>query len=205
MPTPTLTSCSEITPEEIARLPMGGYTGEILLIQSRADLEEASMALLRERVTGLDTETRPAFHKGESYLPSLVQLATAQAVYLFPVQRVDCAEVLIDVLQAPKLIKAGIALAHDLRQLRQLIPCEPRGIVDLGHLAKRHGLRQTGLRNLAALLMGIRIPKGNRTSNWASERLSPSQLRYAATDAWACRELFFRLEQAENAVAEVSG
>lgn len=199
------TLCPEITPEEIARLPMGGYTGEIRLIQTPADLEEARAALLRERVAGLDTETRPAFHKGESYLPSLVQLASARAVYLFPVQRVDCAEVLIEVLQAPNLIKAGIALAHDLRQLRQLIPCEPQGIVDLGPLAKRRGLRQTGLRNLAALLLGIRIPKGNRTSNWAAERLSPSQLRYAATDAWACRELYFQLERSEDVPGEVSG
>jgi len=60
---------------------------------------------------------------------------------------------------------------------------------------QRHGYEQTGLRNLAALFLGFRIPKGNRTSNWAARQLSPAQLTYAATDAWVCRELFLRFEE----------
>lgn len=45
---------------------------------------------------------------------------------------------------------------------------------------------------LAALFLGIRIPKGTRTSNWATRSLSPQQIAYAATDAWTCRELYLR-------------
>ena len=37
----------------------------------------------QESVVGFDTETKPAFRKGESHLPCLVQVATARAVYLF--------------------------------------------------------------------------------------------------------------------------
>jgi ribonuclease D len=44
------------------------------------------------------------------------------------------------------------------------------------------------------MFLGFRIPKGNRTSNWAAPRLSPAQITYAATDAWACRELYLRFE-----------
>jgi ribonuclease D len=67
-------------------------------------------------------------------------------------------------------------------------------VVDLGEIAKHRGLKQTGLRNLAGLFLDGRITKGPQTSNWAQHVLTPTQLRYAATDAWACRELYLRFE-----------
>ena len=50
------------------------------------------------------------------------------------------------------------------------------------------------MRALAAMFLGLRIPKGIKTSNWAAPRLSPQQIAYAATDAWACRELYLKFE-----------
>ena len=47
-------------------------------------------------------------------------------------------------------------------------------------------MEQTGLRNLTGLFLGGRVTKGPQTSNWARLNLSPSQLCYAATDAWVC-------------------
>ena len=47
--------------------------------------------ILQETLVGFDTETRPAFRPGESYPPSLAQVATARAVYLFQVQRPEIA------------------------------------------------------------------------------------------------------------------
>jgi ribonuclease D len=79
-----------------------------------------------------------------------------------------------------------------LRSLRKLFAFEEKSILDLGNVAKRHGMKQTGVRNLAALFLGSRIPKGTKTSNWAAAQLSPQQITYAATDAWACRELYLR-------------
>jgi ribonuclease D len=61
-------------------------------------------------------------------------------------------------------------------------------------MARRHGLERSGVRALAALFLGIRIPKGNKTSNWAARRLAPAQIAYAATDAWVCRELYLKFE-----------
>ena len=51
------------------------------------------------------------------------------------------------------------------------------------------------MRNLAGLLLGFRIPKGTKTSNWARHTLTEQQIVYAATDAWACRELYLRFEE----------
>lgn len=77
---------------------------------------------MKESVVGLDTETRPAFRKGESYLPCLVQAASARAVYLFQFRGLDVFPALAELLAAPRIVKAGVALAHDLRQLKLLFP-----------------------------------------------------------------------------------
>jgi ribonuclease D len=148
-----------------------------------------------ERVLGFDTETRPAFRKGEHHLPCLVQAATARAVYLFPLQRMDFSAAVAEFLAAREIVKIGVSLAHDLRELKLVFPLQEASILDAGTAVQRYGVEQTGLRNLAALFLGFRIPKGTRTSNWAARQLSPAQLTYAATDAWVCRELFLRFEQ----------
>jgi ribonuclease D len=152
-------------------------------------------AICRESVVGFDTETRPAFRPGESYLPSLVQFATADAVYLLQVQRGDYSGALREIFSSGKITKAGVSVADDLRNLKKLYEFEERAVVDLGKLAKRHGLQQTGVRNLAGIFLGARIPKGAKTTNWAARRLTPQQIVYAATDAWACRELYLRFKQ----------
>lgn len=182
----------QITREELNALPIRRYEGEVHLLESAQMLERAAADILQETAVGFDTETRPAFRKGESHLPSLAQVATARAVYLFPLQRLDCSGVLGALLGAPHIVSAGVALADDLRQLRQLFEFSPAAALDLGRVARRHGLKQTGLRNLTGIFLGTRIPKGTKTTNWAAPRLSPQQVTYAATDAWACRELYLR-------------
>ena len=176
--------------EEIARLPIQRYQGEIRVVATADELELALADFRAESVVGFDTETRPAFHKGEDYLPCLVQVATARRVYLLQLGRMDFSRVLSELLSSPEIVKTGVALAGDLGQLRRLFAFEPAAIVDLGRVARHHGNRQTGLRNLAAQFLGIRIPKGARTSNWAAQNLTAAQLGYAASDAWVARELY---------------
>jgi ribonuclease D len=182
----------QITRDEMNALPIRRYEGEVRLVESVCLLERAAEDILQQAAVGFDTETRPAFRKGESHLPSLAQVATARAVYLFPLQRLDCSALLAELLAAPHIVNAGVALADDLRQLQQLFAFEAAAALDLGHVARRHGLKQTGLRNLTGIFLGTRIPKGTKTTNWAAPRLTPQQITYAATDAWACRELYLR-------------
>ena len=181
-----------ISREELTSLPIRRYEGRVTLVDTLERLDEAGSIICRERVVGLDTETRPAFRRGESHLPCLVQVATANAVYLFPLRHGDSFPVLAALLAAPGIVKAGVALAFDLRQLRLVFPFVADNVVELGAIARRAGLEQAGVRNLAGIVLQYRIPKGNRTSNWAAARLSPAQVTYAATDAWMCRELYLR-------------
>jgi ribonuclease D len=184
-----------ISKEEVSSLPIRRYEGEIVLVEDERALGLAAEDIHAQQVVGFDTETRPAFRVGESHLPALAQVATARAVYLFPLQRLNCAAVLAPLLAAQHIVKAGISLADDLKKLKQLVAFEEAAILDLGHVARRHGLKQTGLRNLTGLLLGTRIPKGAKTTNWAARQLSPQQITYAATDAWACRALYLRFEE----------
>lgn len=182
------------SPEAINELPIRRYEGAVRLVQTAEEAERALADFATERVVGLDTETRPAFRAGESHPPALAQAATARAVYLFPLLRMDFSATLAELIASATTAKAGIGLAEDLRQLRKVFPFEPAAIVDLGAVARRHGLERSGVRALAALFLGFRVPKATKTSNWAARRLSPQQISYAATDAWVCRELYLKFE-----------
>jgi ribonuclease D len=188
-------SAEKISREEMSELPIRRYEGPVHVIAGRSDLQHAMQDIFSERAVGFDTETRPAFRPGESYLPSLVQFATASAVYLLRAQQQDLFGAMREILSSEKIIKVGVSVADDLRNLKALFEFEERSVVDLGEVAKRHGLKQTGVRNLAGIFLGARIPKGAKTTNWAARRLTPQQIAYAATDAWACRELYLRFEE----------
>jgi len=183
-----------ISREDLATLPIHRYHGPICLVNTAHDLARAVADFRQERVVGFDTETRPSFRKGEVHLPCLAQVATARTVYLFSLRRMEVFPALTELLSESRIAKAGVALADDLRALKPLFAFTEKNIVDLGIQARHRGLEQTGVRNLAAILLGFRIPKGARTSNWAAPRLTEAQVNYAATDAWVCRELFLRFQ-----------
>ncbi|MBM3861034.1 MAG: 3'-5' exonuclease domain-containing protein 2 [Verrucomicrobia bacterium] len=185
----------EITREALALLPVQRYEGTIVVVATGQELERAMHDIRRERVVGFDTETPPTFRKGQSHRPTLAQVATAHAAYLFQLKRMDFAGALTELLESPGIIKTGVALADDLRKLKERFPFTERNIVDLGVVARRHGLKQSGVRNLAGIFLGFRITKGPRTSNWRRPILAPAQIHYAATDAWVCRELFLHFER----------
>ncbi|MFH1753548.1 MAG: hypothetical protein ABH875_05140 [Candidatus Omnitrophota bacterium] len=72
-----------ISKSEINDLPLKQYTGTIHMIDSDEKMKAAVRSLGKESVLGFDAETRPAFRRGESYPPSLLQLAASDSVYLF--------------------------------------------------------------------------------------------------------------------------
>ena len=174
----------------MANLPIRRYQGEVCLVETEQDLARVQADLLEENIVGFDTETRPAFTKGVHHLPCLVQVATARTVYLFPLRRQEVFPVLAGLLAETRIVKVGIGLADDLRSLREVFAFDTANVFDPGSIARRRGLEQSGLRNLAGIFLGFRIPKGKQTSNWAAAHLSQAQITYAATDAWACRELY---------------
>jgi ribonuclease D len=184
-----------VSREEVNALPIRRYEGAVHVIAAPSELAPAMDDILQETLVGFDTETRPAFRPGESYPPSLAQVATGRAVYLFQVQRPEIAAAVARMLGEAHIVKAGVGLADDLKSLKKIVAFHEKSIADVGALAQRHGLKQSGVRNLAGLFLGFRIPKGTKTSNWARQKLSEQQIVYAATDAWACRELYLKFRE----------
>ena len=186
---------NKLSKTEINSLPLRYYNGAIRIIQTAEQAKNACAILIKEKVLGFDTETRPAFNKGQSYLPSLLQLAGTKVVYLFQLSQCGLTDSIIILLSNVNIIKSGVAINQDLTELQQILNFEPAGFVDLGDIAKSKGLPHHGLRGLAAYLLNFRITKSGRTSNWGANQLTEKQIKYAATDAWVGRELYLKYKQ----------
>lgn len=186
---------TKISREVINDLPLGKWPGPIRLVTTLKEAEQAAERLILASILGFDTETRPAFKKGQKYDPSLLQLATGDEVFLVQLQSIGLPQPIRDILASTTITKAGVAPDFDLRSLQAIAAFTPAGFVDLARMAKARGIQNQGLRGLAALVCGTRISKSARTTNWANPELTPQQLLYAATDAWISREIYLRLEE----------
>ena len=182
-----------ISKKEINALPLKHYTGAIHVIDSDAKMIAAARCLAREKVLGFDTETRPAFKKGESYSPSLLQLASGDGVYIFQIGRINSYEPLAGILADRNVLKTGIGVSDDIKKLNDILPLEPSGFIELAGMAAKAGIKNAGIRGLAALLFGFKISKQAQCSRWDAPTLAHAQIVYAATDAWICREIYFAL------------
>ena len=189
-----------MTKDEINERPLRKYEGVIHLVKNAQQADAAVKQLKKETLLGFDTETRPSFRSGQDYLPSVLQLAGEQAVYVFQLRHCRLRKSLRQLLGDPSIIKAGVALDYDVQELNRLAPFEGGGFVDLGDWAKQAGCMNHGLRGLAALLLGFRVSKKSQTSNWSQKTLTRAQIEYAATDAWVGRELYKKLEQLDASV-----
>jgi ribonuclease D len=181
--------------EEINSLPIRSFPGEIFVVRRLDQLEAALADLADEKLLGFDTETRPNFKKGQNNLPALLQLAGEKSVYIFQLKPLGLPGELRQLLADPAVIKAGVSVNFDLLQLKRLDSFQEEGFVELATVARESGIRNHGLRGLAAVLLGFRISKSAQRSNWGAENLTEKQLRYAATDAWIGREIYLRLEE----------
>ena len=186
---------NKLSKTEINSLPLRYYNGPIQIIQTAEQAKVACAILMKEKVLGFDTETRPAFNKGQSYLPSLLQMAGTKVVYLFQLSKCGLTDSIINLLSIDDIIKSGVAINQDLIELQQISNFEPAGFIDLGDIARSKGLPHHGLRGLAAYLLNFRISKSGRTSNWSANQLTKKQIKYAATDAWLGRELYLKYKR----------
>jgi ribonuclease D len=183
-----------ISNEEINDMPLISFTGKVTLITEESQCEAALKILKSEPILGFDTETRPAFKKGESYPVCLLQLSTNDEAFLFRLNKIPLIQEIRNILADANIIKTGVAIHDDIKGLKKLAPYEAGGFVEIADLAKNLGIKKLGLRSLAAILFDKKLSKKNKLTNWEKESLTEQQLNYAATDAWLSREIYLKLK-----------
>ena len=126
----------KISNEEAAALPAIEFRGEIRIVDNERDIVPACKFLMKQRVIGFDTETRPSFRPGVTFRVSLLQLSTPQLCFLFRLNKIPFAK---------------------------------------------------------PIVLGQRVSKAQRLSNWEAATFTDKQKLYAATDAWVCTAIYDRL------------
>lgn len=180
-----------INKDEINELPLGQFEGKIYLIDRPDQVEDAVDYLEDQKLIGFDTETKPSFKKGQFNHVSLLQLSTSDQAFIFRLNKIGFPDPLRNLLEKENLVKIGAAVHDDLKALKKLTDSFfPLSFFDLNDELKKVGFQNVGVRNLCGMVLKIRISKSEQVSNWESEILTEKQLRYAATDAWACLEVF---------------
>lgn len=180
----------KISNDETATLPMAEFKGEIRVIEHDRDVAAACKVLLSQPVLGFDTETRPSFRPGILFRVSLLQLSTPEVCYLFRLNKIRLGKPLLNVLESEKVLKIGAAVRGDLHALHQIRPFREGGFIDLQQIAPEWGIEEKSLRKLSAIVLGHRISKAQRLSNWEAATLTDKQQLYAATDAWICTRIY---------------
>jgi ribonuclease D len=166
------------------------FPGKIHLIITDQELAGVSAELGAAKIFGFDTETRPAFIKGQSFKVALIQLATEENAYLIRLQGITQFQILREVFENPEILKVGAAIRDDLKQLKKTFEFNPQNFIELQTLAKTKGLQNFGLKGMTEEVLHAKLSKRAKTSNWEARTLTDQQLMYAATDAWVGLRLF---------------
>ena len=179
----------------VATLPTVQFEGRIITIDTASDADKVAFALSREKAIGIDTETRPAFRKGVHHNVSLLQLSTADTCFLIRLCRTGLTDSLVALLENEEIKKIGVSLHDDSQALRKLRSFTPGGFIDLQKEVTAYGIEEMSLQKIYAIIFGKKISKNQRLTNWEADVLTDKQKMYAATDAWACLEIYHHLKQ----------
>lgn len=179
----------------IPQLPRYAFEGRIVVVQSEDEANRAVRALRAAPMIGMDTETRPAFKRGETHKVALLQMATEDICFLFRLNQMGLPEALVELLSDKDVLKLGLSLHDDFTMLRRRnSQVKPAGYIDLQDYVKGMGIEDLSLQKLYANVFGRRISKSARLSNWEADVLTEAQKVYAATDAVTCIQLYKELK-----------
>lgn len=180
-------------------MPKVLFPGRIFVVYTESDAEKAVAYLKDQRIVGVDTETRPSFKRGTTHKVALLQISTQDTCFLFRLNRIGMPDSLQEFLMSDTL-KIGLSLKDDFNSLRKRQDMHPdRGNwIELQEYVGKFGIEDRSLQKIYANLFGEKISKNQRLSNWEADVLGEGQKLYAATDAWACVEIYNCLSELES-------
>ncbi len=163
--------------------------GEHRIVTTQAGLGDLVAELLDQPRYAVDTE----FHRERTYFPkvALVQIAWENGLAL-----VDPLAVSLQPL-AKVLAGEGLAVMHAATQDLEVLDlaCEtlPTRMFDTQLAAGFLGLSTPSLASLVDRELRVRLPKGDRLTDWLARPLRPQQLDYAASDVAHLLDLHDRI------------
>ena len=172
----------------ISKYPIVKFSGRIVVVLNAQEADKAVSFLLSQPLLGIDTETRPSFKKGKQNNVALLQVSTPEVCFLFRLNIIGMTDSIIRLLENKDVVKVGVSLNDDLRLLHKNGEFEPGSFIDLQNCI--NNIEDKSLQKLYANLFHKRITKGQQLSNWEADILTESQKLYAATDAWACINIY---------------
>ena len=182
----------------IADLPRVLFPGHIEVIVSESDAEKAVEYLRQQPILGFDTETRPSFTQGKQNKVALLQVCGGGVCFLFRLNKIDIPQCLIRLLEDKKITKIGLSWHDDLRALNHRKKFRAGTFVELQDIATKMGIVDISLQKLYAIIFGEKISKAQQLSNWEADNLTEAQKLYAATDAWACIQLYKEMKRMQK-------
>lgn len=184
-----------IDKEAVKELPKTLFPGEIHVVQTPWEAEKAVAYLKTRPLLGIDSETRPSFTKGRTHKVALLQVSSEKHCFLFRLNLTGLTLPVITLLESPHVTKVGLSLHDDFMMLHKRAPFEQRACVELQEFVRPFGIQEKSLQKIYAILFGEKISKTQRLSNWEAETLTEPQKQYAATDAWACLNIYNKLQE----------
>lgn len=198
-----------IAPDVINGLQPIEFSGTITIVEDVKSLQLFTERMANVSRVGFDTESRPAFIKGQHFPVSIIQISLEDEVFILKLKKLGLNKEIKSMLSNPCIEKIGVGVGDDIKRLQESGFFKPAGFTDLAEIAKKKGLIQCGARALTARYLGRKLVKSSQTTNWARSSLTERQLTYAATDAWVCLHLikpliedntdYFALREAEEA------
>jgi ribonuclease D len=167
--------------------------GRIVVVDHEEKIADALNYLSVQQALGFDTETKPAFKRGQVHKVALLQLATQEACFLFRLNKIGYPDELEAIMVNPAIRKIGLSLRDDFAAINKRSARKPENFIDLQVFVDKFGIEDNSLQKIYAILFGKKISKSQRLSNWEAPELTPAQQSYAAIDAWACLRIYDHL------------
>lgn len=177
---------SRFDKKAITDLPVVAFPGKVITIITAGEAEKAVDCLLNSDIIGVDTETKPSFHKGEQNKVALLQVSNRDICFLFRLNLTGITPAIKRLLEDKTVKKIGLSWHDDIRGLEARSKFKPGTFIDLQDIVGEIGIKDLSLQKIFANIFHQKISKRQRLTNWEAPVLSDKQKMYAAIDAWSC-------------------
>lgn len=163
------------------------------IIKTTSELEQVCAALSQDTFITVDTE----FMRETTFWPvlCLIQMAgSREEVIVDPLAEGISLSPFFDLMQKKSVLKVFHAARQDLEIIYKLSGALPTPLFDTQIAAMVCGFGdQVGYENLIKTLVGARIDKSSRFTDWSRRPLTDTQLAYALSDVTHLRQAYEKI------------